>query len=117
MYQGSSKSVTLPTAPGSIGLPAMLRQANRTRFLALLAALSVCCQLPLHADTQWVKARLGSFETISNSGRKSAIQGLSQFEQFRFALGSAMGVPDLRLDPPLRILVFLNAQDMASQGC
>jgi tetratricopeptide (TPR) repeat protein len=74
-------------------------------------------QFTLHAETQWVKARLGSFETISDSGRKSAIQGLSQFEQFRFALGSAMGVPDLRLDPPLRILVFRNAQDMASQGC
>jgi tetratricopeptide (TPR) repeat protein len=71
----------------------------------------------LSAETQWVRARLGSFETISDNGRHAAIQGLSQFEQFRFALGSVMGVSDLRLDPPLRILVFRNAQEMASQNC
>src|ERR1700690_2263900 len=64
------------------------------------------------ADAQWVKARLGPFETISDPGRRSAIQALSQFEQFRFALGTAMGKPDLKLDPPLRIIVFKNAQEM-----
>jgi len=68
------------------------------------------------AEPQWVKARLGSFEAISDGGRRAAIQGLSQFEQFRFALGSVMGKPDLVLDPPLRILVFRNAQEMAAQG-
>jgi hypothetical protein len=84
---------------------------GRTIGLALSIAVSV------RADNQWVRARLGSFETISDDGRKAAIQGLSQFEQFRFALGEAMGVADLRLDPPLRILVFKNAQEMAAQGC
>jgi len=69
------------------------------------------------AESQWARARLGSFETVSDNGRKSAIQGLSQFEQFRFALGAVMGQPELRLDPPLRILVFRNAQEMAAQGC
>jgi tetratricopeptide (TPR) repeat protein len=78
-----------------------------------LLSLSLTC---FGADSQWVKARLGSFETISDTGRKSAIQSLSQFEQFRFALGSAMGKPDLRLDPPLRIIVFKNAQEMPP-GC
>ena len=81
--------------------------------VALLTAL--CLPQLLPAETQWVKARLGSFETISDNGRHAAIQGLSQFEQFRFALGTVMGVPDLRLDPPLRILVFRNAQEMSSQ--
>jgi Tfp pilus assembly protein PilF len=70
-----------------------------------------------HAETQWVRARLGSFETISDNGRKSAIQGLSQFEQFRHALGAVTGKTDLRLDPPLRILVFRNAQELASNDC
>jgi tetratricopeptide (TPR) repeat protein len=117
MYQCGHKSVIIDTILNSNGYRVMVRTANGALSLALLAALTVCPLLPLHAETQWVKARLGSFETISDSGRKSAIQGLSQFEQFRFALGTAMGVPDLRLDPPVRILVFRNAQDMASQGC
>jgi tetratricopeptide (TPR) repeat protein len=86
------------------------------RALAQLILVSLSLPQLLRAETQWVKARLGSFETISDSGRHAAIQGLSQFEQFRFALGTVMGVPDLRLDPPLRILVFRNAQEMSSQG-
>jgi Tfp pilus assembly protein PilF len=69
-----------------------------------------------HAEAQWIKARLGSFEAVSDNGRKSAVQGLSQFEQFRFALGTVMGKPDLRLDPPLRIIVFRNTQEMPP-GC
>ena len=81
-----------------------------------LFGLSLACSGANGADAQWVKARLGPFETISDTGRKSAILGLSQFEQFRFALGSAMGKPDLKLDPPLRIMVFKNSQEMPP-GC
>lgn len=91
----------------------MLRSAGP----ALLCLLAVSGHFVLRAETQWVKARLGSFETISDNGRHAAIQGLSQFEQFRFALGTVMGLPDLRLDPPLRILVFRNPREMASNGC
>ncbi len=79
------------------------------------ALLSAAASLAPAADSQWVKARLGSFETISDAGRHAAIQGLSQFEQFRFALGAVMGKPDLKLDPPLRIVVFRNSQEAASQ--
>jgi hypothetical protein len=67
------------------------------------------------ADPRWIKARLGSFEAISDDGRKSATQALSQFEQFRFALGSAMDQPELTLDPPLLIIVFRNEHDMLAQ--
>jgi len=72
------------------------------------------------ADLRWIKARFGSFEAISDDGRRSATQALSQFEQVSFALASVMGLegtaqPDLRLDPPLRIIVFRNAKDMAGQ--
>ncbi|MDP9052895.1 MAG: hypothetical protein M3N93_01120 [Acidobacteriota bacterium] len=59
-----------------------------------------------------MKARYGPFEAIGNDGRRSATQALSQFTQFSFALGTVMGQPDLRLDPPLRIVVFRNAQEM-----
>jgi len=34
----------------------------------------------------------------------------------RFAIGSAMGQPDLRLDPPLRIIVFRNEAEL-ERGC
>jgi hypothetical protein len=67
------------------------------------------------AETRWVKARLGSFEAISDDGRKPATQALSQFAQFSFALGTVLGKPDLRLDPPLRIIVFKNAQELQAQ--
>ncbi len=81
--------------------------------LALLLATS--CNLP--AADQWIRAKLGPFETVTNDGRTTAVQSLSQFEQFRYALGVAMGQPDLRLDPALRIIVFRNAKDMEAQGC
>ena len=64
------------------------------------------------AEPRWIKARHGPFEAISDDGRKSATQALSQFAQFSFALGTVMGQPDLRLDPPLRIIVFKTAREM-----
>ncbi len=68
------------------------------------------------AEPKWMKARLGSFEAISDSGRKSATEALGQFEQLRFAIGAAMGQPDLRVDPPLRIIVFKNKAEL-QHGC
>ncbi len=69
------------------------------------------------AAEQWIRAKLGPFEAISDDGRAAAIQALSQFEQFRYALGNAMGQSELRLDPPLRIIVFKDAKEMAAQNC
>src|ERR1035441_5979541 len=66
----------------------------------------------ISAEPRWIKARYGPFEAISDDGRKSATQALSQFAQFSFALGTVMGQPDLRLDPPLRIIVFKTAREM-----
>ena len=87
------------------------------RSLGCVFAFACVCVPQSHAaDPQWVKARLGSFEASGDGGRRAAIQGLSQFEQFRYALGSAMGKPDLLLDPPIGILVFRNAQELASEG-
>lgn len=80
--------------------------------LALGAAIA---SVAAAAEPRWIKARSGSFEAISDDGRKSATQALSQFAQFSFALGTATGQPELRLDPPLRIVVFKNAQEMRAQ--
>src|SRR5579863_3491056 len=84
----------------------------------LLCALSLLSAFPargVSAEPRWIKARLGSFEAISDDGRRSATQALSQFEQFSFALGTVMGQPDLRLDPPLRIIVFKNDRELLAQ--
>ena len=81
-----------------------------------LTLLTLATGAQLRAAEQWYRAKLGPFEAISDN-RASAIQALSQFEQFRYALGEAMGQRDLRLDPPLRILVFRDARAMAAQGC
>jgi hypothetical protein len=82
------------------------------RTLVLLATFAASA---VAAEPHWIKARLGSFEAISDDGRRSATQALSQFEQFSFALGSVMGQPDLRLDPPLRIMVFKTVQELRAQ--
>src|SRR6202161_2500572 len=84
----------------------------------MLCAVSLLSALPtsgVSAEPRWIKARLGSFEAISDDGRRSATQALSQFEQFSFALGTVMGQPELRLEPPLRIIVFKNAQELQAQ--
>jgi Tfp pilus assembly protein PilF len=86
-------------------------------FAGTIALLFWGGATPALGENRWVRARLGSFEAISDDGRNSAVQALSQFEQFRFALGSAMGQTELRLDPPLRIVVFRNEKELAASGC
>ena len=74
--------------------------------------------MPAFSATQtWTRARGGPFETISDDGRRSATQALNQFEQFRYTLGSVLGKPDLKLDPPIRILLFRNAAELNAQSC
>ena len=80
--------------------------------------MALCaCALPLaaSAEPRWIRAHLGSFESISDDGRNAATQALSQFAQFSFALGTVLGKPELRLDPPLRIIVFKNSREMQAQ--
>jgi hypothetical protein len=84
-------------------------------LMSVLALLTILPAAGVSAEPRWIKARLGSFEAISDDGRRSATQALSQFEQFSFALGSVMGQPELRLEPPLRIIVFKNAQELQAQ--
>ena len=62
-----------------------------------MALLAIPDSGRLFAADQWIRAKLGPFEAISDDGRPAAIQALSQFEQFRYALGAAMGQHDLRL--------------------
>lgn len=83
----------------------------RRAVLIALAATGLA-----HAEPRWIRARSGAFEVISDDGREAAVRALSQFAQFSFALGSAMGQPDLKLDPPLRIVIFKSAKELG-QHC
>ncbi len=87
------------------------------RAVCWLALLAFAGGNLADAAEQWYRAKLGPFEAISDDGRTPAIQALSQFEQFRYALGVAMGQSDLLMDPALRILVFRDAREMAAQAC
>jgi hypothetical protein len=80
-----------------------------------LALLTAVVPNRAQGQSRWIKARLGPFEAISDDGRRPATQALNQFAQFSFALGTAMGQPELRLDPPLRIIVYRNQQELAAQ--
>lgn len=94
----------------------MMAQRVLTWMRVLLPlALATAFAASAAAEPHWIKARMGSFESISDDGRRSATQALSQFEQFSFALGSVMGQPDLKLDPPLRIIVFKSDKDMRAE--
>jgi hypothetical protein len=97
----------------------MLSYGTRASWLLawqrIVFGLLLPAGLAFGADAKWIKARLGPFESISDDGRHSATQALSQFAQFSFALGTVMGKPDLQLDPPLRIVVFKNAQDLRAE--
>ena len=66
------------------------------------------------AEPHWIRAKLGAFESVSDDGRRPATQALSQFAQFSYALGTVLGQPDLKLDPPLRIVVFKTEKDLAA---
>lgn len=83
--------------------------------IRVLCSALAFCAIASGAESHWIEARLGSFEAVSDDGRRSATQALSQFEQFSFALGTAMGKPDLTLDPPLLIIVYRKEEDMRAQ--
>jgi hypothetical protein len=90
--------------------------AGSVAWLSLwIAAASAILPIPASAEPHWIRAKIGSFESISDDGRKPATQALGQFEQFSNALGTLLGKPDLRLDPPLRIIVFKNEQELQAQ--
>jgi hypothetical protein len=63
----------------------------------------------LAADSKWIQGRSGPVEFYSDAGSKIALEKLGYFEQFRFALGTLVGKPDLNAEPPIRLLVMKNA--------
>jgi tetratricopeptide (TPR) repeat protein len=73
------------------------------RFLLL-----VLLPIAFAAESKWIQSRSGPVEVYSDATNKVALEKLGVFEQFRFALGTLVGKPDLIAEPPLRLLVLKN---------
>jgi hypothetical protein len=71
--------------------------------------IAILCIPPVAAD-HWVEVDSRPFEVMSSAGDKAAREQLDQLEQFRYALGAAIGKSDLQLLWPLRVLVSKNAR-------
>lgn len=62
----------------------------------------------LLAESKWIQGRSGPVEIYSDAPNKTALDKLNYFEQFRFALGTLVGKPDLNCEPPIRLLAMKN---------
>jgi tetratricopeptide (TPR) repeat protein len=60
------------------------------------------------AESKWIQGRSGPVEFYSDAPNKVALDKLGYFEQFRFALGTLVGKPDLNCEPPIRLLIMKN---------
>ncbi len=68
--------------------------------------------LPLaaFADERWIEFRSGPFQVLTSAGDRSGREALNNLEQFRYALGKAVGNDDLKTTWPVRVLVSKSAQ-------
>jgi hypothetical protein len=58
------------------------------------------------AEERWYEVRSGPFYVVSAAGDKAAREQMNQLEQFRFALGAALGKADLHLAWPFEVVLF-----------
>jgi tetratricopeptide (TPR) repeat protein len=72
-----------------------------TRLPAVVALLA----LPITASAAWVEMRSGPFVAYSDAGDDAARLALNHLEQYRDALGKAIGRPDLKTGWPVVVVV------------
>lgn len=70
--------------------------------------VSICFSVSLLAEEHWAELHSGPFHVLSATGEKAAREEMAQLEQFRHALGTALGKSDLHLVWPVRVLVLKN---------
>jgi len=70
--------------------------------------LLFCGLAPLTAlaGEHWIRFTSGPIEVFSSAGSKDGRETLVKFEEFRHALGMALGEDDLQLQVPIRVLLF-----------
>lgn len=79
---------------------------RKWRLILLFAPLAI------FAEDHWVDAKSGPFQVMSDAGDRAVREKLAYLEQFREALGVTIGKSDLRLNWPVRVLVFKNAKEL-----
>lgn len=72
----------------------------------------------LFAEPRWIQGHSGQIEIFSDVSTKEAMAAMGIFEQFRYALGDAVGKQDLTTSPPIRLLVMksLNVPSALTEG-
>ncbi len=67
----------------------------------------ILCFAPamIAAETKWIRTQGGPVEMVSDTANKVALPMLGAVEQFRFALGSTLGKPDLASNPPVQLWI------------
>ncbi len=70
---------------------------------------------PLLAD-RWIEIHSGPFEVVTDAGAREGRETLNELEQFRHALGSVLGVGELRSVWPMRVVLFESQRDLATYG-
>jgi hypothetical protein len=76
------------------------------RRVLLLAALPAI----LSAADHWVKFTAGPFEVLTDANPRAGRETMVRFMEFRHAVGSIVGEPELQTPLPVRILLFKNAK-------
>ncbi len=68
----------------------------------------------LLAADSWVRYTSGPYEVLTDANPRVARDKLVEFEEFRHALGKVVGIDDLQMPQPVRILVFKSAKGWTS---
>lgn len=75
------------------------------RFALKLCLLTISLTASSLAEVHWIRSHVGSLEIVSDAGSKPALETLGIFEEFRNAVGSVVGKPDIATRPALRIML------------
>jgi hypothetical protein len=77
-----------------------------------VALLVFLCGTLAFAEDKWIEYRSGPFFVFSNAGDKVARERLTYLEQFRHALGTLLGKPDLTTRWPVHLVIARSAKPL-----
>ncbi|HTM47104.1 MAG TPA: hypothetical protein VL285_00380, partial [Bryobacteraceae bacterium] len=78
-----------------------------SRAVLILAFLSTLAS----AEERWIWLHSDGFELFTDAGARAGRAELVRLEQFRYALGTILGKPDLAFKPPAQVLLFKSSKD------
>ena len=103
MYTPNAAAVAQLAAPQAKCPP---HNACEDESMRRLFSLVVLLPFTALAAEHWIRFISGPLEIYSSAGSKDGRETLVKFEEFRHALGVALGVDDLQSPLPIRVLLF-----------